>query len=598
MSRPPDDKDEPILGAIACGDTTYFGVFVTTSRSCFLRLFTDEGRSASDARDAVARWRLFFPLTQRCWARHAVQICRKRPRAARSLCALFAGRGSRPRDGGRLEVHVEAPCRAAPTSGQEIIYEVHVGTFTDEGTFAAARGRLDYLADLGVTAIELMPLSSFAGSRGWGYDGVAHFAPFAGYGTPDDLRGFIDDAHERGLRVLLDVVYNHFGPAGNYLRQFSKSYFTSAVHNAWGEALDFRDEAMRRYVLDNALYWFTEFRIDGLRLDAIQTIVDPSPRHILAELGDQASKFAPPRVLIGEDDANDPRRISEMGLTGVWADDFHHALHVTLTGETDGYYCGYPRGAETLAKIIEQGWLYEGEISPSTGKPRGHRATGMDAAAFVYCLQNHDQIGNRAVGDRLTERVSPDAYRAASVLLLLLPMTPLLFMGQEWGATSPFLYFTDHEPDLGKLISLGRRDEFKSFRDFADPERRASIPDPQSWDTFARSRLRWEERDAGEHARVLDLYRRVIRMRKTDPVFRTGGRETIRAFAKGEVLIVEKVVGSEGRWIFVNLGNEAVPLDALPVDVSKSVPLLSSSERPSEPVLPPWSATVFARATG
>ena len=398
------------------------------------------------------------------------------------------------------------PAAPPPPPGQEIIYEVHVGTFTNEGTFEAARGRLDYLAELGVTAVELMPLSSFAGGRGWGYDGVAHFAPFAGYGTPDDLRRFIDAAHERGLRVLLDVVYNHFGPAGNYLRQFSKSYFTSAVHNAWGEALDFRDEAMRRYVLDNARYWFTEFRIDGLRLDAIQTIVDPSPRHILAELGDQASKFAPPRILIGEDDANDPRRISEMGLTGVWADDFHHALHVTLTGETDGYYSGYPRGAETLARIIERGWLYEGEISPSTGKPRGHRATGMDAAAFVYCLQNHDQIGNRAVGDRLTERVSPDAYRAASVLLLLLPMTPLLFMGQEWGATSPFLYFTDHEPDLGKLISLGRRDEFKSFRDFADPERRASIPDPQSLDTFARSRLRWEERDArGTCARARSL---------------------------------------------------------------------------------------------
>ena len=328
-------------------------------------------------------------------------------------------------------VAVETPLDRSRALSEHVIYELHIGTFTHEGTYAAAADRLADLVDLGVTAIEVMPLSSFAGQRGWGYDGVAHFAPHAPYGTPEDLRMFIQRAHQLKLAVILDVVYNHFGPAGNYLSSYSPLYFSSKVKNGWGDAPNFEHPVVRRFVLDNALYWLGEFGFDGLRLDAAHAIVDLSPRHILRELADEVARLEPRRLLVAEDDRNDPALVTELGLDAIWADDFHHVVRVTMTGERDGYYGAYQPGVSAIAETIMNGWLYRGQIYPTRNEARGKPADVLPAHAFVYCIQNHDQIGNRAMGDRLTSVASLDAYCAASTLLMFLPMTPMLFQGQD-----------------------------------------------------------------------------------------------------------------------------------------------------------------------
>ncbi|HVR18682.1 MAG TPA: alpha-amylase family glycosyl hydrolase, partial [Polyangiaceae bacterium] len=304
---------------------------------------------------------------------------------------------------------------------EHVIYELHIGTFTPEGTYAGAAERLELLAELGVTTIELMPVAAFDGTRGWGYDGVAHYAPFAPYGTPDELRALVDRAHGLGLSVLLDVVYNHFGPSGNYLGAYDRRYFARDVASPWGDAPNFAFAPMRRYVVENALYWLAEFRFDGLRLDATHALVDSSPKHVLAELAEAVAGFSPKRLLVAEDERNEPSLVTRLGLDALWADDFHHATRVTLTGERDGYYGAYEPGAETMARTIRRGWLYEGQRNPVGGKHRGASADELSAERFVYCIQNHDQIGNRALGDRLAHVVSLDAYLAVSVLLLFLP---------------------------------------------------------------------------------------------------------------------------------------------------------------------------------
>lgn len=444
----------------------------------------------------------------------------------------------------------------------QVIYELHVGAFTPEGTYRAATSKLDALARLGVTTVELMPLSSFAGQRGWGYDGVAHFAPFAPYGTPDELRGFIDAAHGLGLGVLLDVVYNHFGPSGNYLTAFSEDWLRHDRKTPWGDALDYRSPIMRRYLLENALYWLEDLRFDGLRLDAISTIIDESPRHVLAELADAVSRIEPRKTLIAEDDRNTPETITNLGMDGVWADDFHHQLHVTLTKEEDGYYAGYcPRVAE-VARVIERGWLFEGQLYFPWNAGRGKPADELSAEHFVYCIQNHDQVGNRAFGERLGALVPPEAYRSLSALLLLLPTTPLLFMGQEWAASAPFLYFTDHEPDLGRAVTRGRREEFAAFAAFSDPERRRLIPDPQEPATFERSKLDWGERERGEHRRVLEMYGELLALRRTDPVLKRVRREGMRAWSEGDLLIVRLSDGGEERVVLVSFSDRPLSLPA------------------------------------
>jgi maltooligosyltrehalose trehalohydrolase len=470
-----------------------------------------------------------------------------------------------------------------------IVYELHVGTFTDAGTYAAAAERLRYLVDLGVTAIELMPLSAFAGVHGWGYDGVAPFAPHASYGSREDLARFVDAAHGLGLSVLLDVVYNHLGPSGNYLAAYSPAYFAKDRRNRWGAALDFTQPAVRALVLESARMWLEDLRFDGLRLDATHAIDDPSPDHVLSELARSVKTMTPRRVLVAEDERIDPARVTRDGLDGIWADDVHHQIHATLSGEQDGYYGAYVPGAPGVARAIERG----GSLPP---------------AAFVVSLQNHDQIGNRALGERLSSLpgVSLDLFCAASVLLLALPTTPLLFMGQEWAASSPFLYFTDHDPELGALVSAGRRDEFRSFSAFADPDARARIPDPQARATFERSRLDWAERTRPPHARVLAVHRAMIHLRRSDPVLRRAERDRLRATAWGDVLVVERPsVAGKGasaatstddlRIVVTNFGRApAVTRALLPPGASDVRLLLSSSEASSLELTPPETTLVLA----
>ena len=435
------------------------------------------------------------------------------------------------------------------------IYELHIGAFTAEGTFRAAIDKLAHVAALGITAIELMPVSSFAGSRGWGYDGVAHFAPFDGYGEPEDLRMLVEAAHALGLGVILDVVYNHFGPAGNYLPRFSDGYFAKGRKSAWGDALDYAHIGLRRYVVDNVKYWLDEFGFDGLRLDATHGIVDESVPHIIEEIVATAHALAPRRWVCAEDDRNDASLVTEAGLDALWSDDFHHGVRTTLAGEQDGYYGAYLPGCIDLARTIERGWLFEGQRHPLTQQPKGTSASKLGASNLVYFIQNHDQIGNRAHGTRLSHDTSLDAHAAMSMLHLFLPMTPLLFMGQEWAATSPFLYFTDHEPELGERICKGRRDELAGFAAFREKAVRERIPNPQSVDSFTRSKLDWRDLKNERHARMLELYRTMLALRRADPVMANTGRESMRCWADSDdFLVVDRWLGDESRTLMLNTG--------------------------------------------
>jgi len=444
------------------------------------------------------------------------------------------------------------PHRKRPLS-EYVIYELHVGTFTDAGTFQAAIPKLRHLRELGVTALELMPLSAFPGARGWGYDGVAHFAPFAPYGTPDDLRAFIDHAHELGLSVLLDVVYNHFGPAGCTLGAFSPHYFSSEADNPWGSTLAFGYAPLRAFVVDNARFWIEEVGFDGLRLDAVHAIRDSLEPTIVETLVDEVQRALPQAVIIAEDDRNDPAIVESVGCDAFWADDFHHVLRVLLTGEHAGYYAAYsPASVEALARTIRDGVYYRGQANPVTGKPRGKPMPDLPAQALVYCIENHDQIGNRATGDRLLASVSLDAYCAASMLLLFLPMTPLMFMGQEWASERPFPFFCDHDPALGDAIRAGRKREFEGMH--AD-----TPPDPQAEATFRSATLDWERIHTPDGARVLALYRRMLHLRNTHPVLGHHGRAHMRVWAEGPVLHVVRSLNDEDLLLLVNFGDAEQP---------------------------------------
>jgi maltooligosyltrehalose trehalohydrolase len=475
-----------------------------------------------------------------------------------------------------------------PLSDQ-VIYELHVGAFTEEGTFDAARRRLPDLLDLGITTIELMPVAAFAGERGWGYDGVALFAPHAPYGTPADLRDLIESAHALGLSVLLDVVYNHFGPSGNYLAAYFANYFHRNVENAWGRAPNFEHPALRNLVLDNARYWLSEFGFDGLRLDATHAIIDESPKHILAELAELGHQLSPRRLIIAEDDRNLADLVTVHGLDAVWADDFHHQVRVTLGGEQSGYYAAFEPSVEGVATVINRGWLYTGQVNPVTEEPRGSPAEMLPADAFVYCIQNHDQVGNRALGDRLDGMSGDDAFRAASLLLLFLPMTPLLFMGQEWAASTPFTYFTDHDAELGALVREGRRREFAAFHENVE-----EIPDPQARATFELSKLRWAERDRPKHRATLELYQAALSLRRTDPVLSCSRREQLMAEASAGVLLVHRWLGGNRRVLAQNFGPEPVSISSIVerLRLRSVVTLLQSSELPAN-TLPKGSAIVL-----
>lgn len=443
------------------------------------------------------------------------------------------------------------------TPREMVVYELHVGTFTREGTFDAARGRLSDLRDLGVTAIELMPLADFAGSRNWGYDSVALFAPSRAYGRPDDLRALVDAAHALGLGVLLDVVYNHLGPEGAYLAQFNSQYITHRHSTPWGGAINLDDcgsTIVRHFIIDSALHWIREYHLDGLRFDATHALIDDSPTHLVAELAEQARRATPwPLALHAEDHRNlasivMSRHEGGWGLDGIWADDYHHIVRRLVAGDSHGYYEDYEGTTAELARTIRQGWLYTGQRSNHLNCCRGTDASCVPMQRSIVCLQNHDQIGNRAGGDRLHHQISAEAWRAVTVLLLTTPMTPLLFMGQEWAASSPFLYFTDLEPDLGRAVTEGRRREFRHFPGF-DPL--LEVPDPQAEQTFDQSRLRWEERTTTPHAGSLALHTALLALRRTYPALQASDRPAGEAWEAGSDAIVVRRAGEADSFVVV-----------------------------------------------
>lgn len=412
------------------------------------------------------------------------------------------------------------------------IYELHVGTFTPEGTFAAAIARLPYLRALGITAVELMPVADFPGERNWGYDGVSLYAPSHAYGPPDDFRALVDAAHDAGLTVILDVVYNHFGPDGNYLREFSAHYFNAERKTPWGDSLNFDrpdGKPVRAFFLENALYWMRDFHIDGFRMDATHAIFDDSPTHLVAEIA--AAVQARGGFVIAEDERNEARIVvgrdcGGYGCDAVWADDFHHNVQVALTGDAV-YREDYKGDVDELVETLAHGWFYRGQFNRHFQKEWGTECRDVSLEKFVFCISNHDQVGNRAFGERLSHLVSPAQYRAASALLCLTAYTPLIFMGQEWAASTPFLYFTDHHDDLGKLVTEGRRKDFDRFEEFRDPKIAAQIPDPQALETFQKSKLDWAEVEQEDHAPVLNLYRALLKLRREHGAFRPRTRDDL-----------------------------------------------------------------------
>nr|HMU53095.1 malto-oligosyltrehalose trehalohydrolase [Geminicoccaceae bacterium] len=401
---------------------------------------------------------------------------------------------------------------------EAVLYELHVGTFSPAGTFDGVRGKLRHLADLGITAVELMPLGHFPGERGWGYDGALLFAPHGTYGSPESLKALVDEAHGHGLSMLLDVVYNHFGPEGNYLGSYSP-FFRHDLKTAWGDAIDFRQRPVRDFFIQNALQWLEEYRFDGLRLDAVHAIHDDSSPHFLDELAETVHRRFDGRRhvhLVLENERNEVRRLGPRRCTAQWNDDWHHCAHVLLMGERDGYYAAFAdRPMQRLARAATQGFVYQGEPSPiDDGRARGEPSAGLPPTAFVDFLQNHDQIGNRALGERLAGLCAPEALDAFTALLLLSPHVPMLFMGEEWGAATPFLFFTDFHDGLATAVREGRRREFAIFPAFADPEDRAAIPDPNAPSTFARSRLDWTGAETPQGSRRRELVRRLLEVRR------------------------------------------------------------------------------------
>ena len=442
---------------------------------------------------------------------------------------------------------------------EAVLYELHVGTFTPEGTFRAVSTKLDHLVALGVTVIEIMPVADFPGRRNWGYDGVLPFAPDASYGRPEDLKALVDAAHARGLMVMLDVVYNHFGPEGNYLHCYAPQFFTERHKTPWGAAINYDDvgsRTVRDFFIHNALYWLEEYHFDGLRLDAVHAIADDSQPDILRELA-QAVAAGPgrhrPVHLVLENDRNEARYLERdaagrpLAYVAQWNDDIHHALHVLLTGETDGYYEDYADAPlRHLGRALAEGFIYQGEPSRHRqDAPRGEPSAHLPPTAFVNFLQTHDQVGNRAFGERLSLLAKPKALRAATAVLLLAPQPPLLFMGEEWGSRAPFPFFCDFGPELAAAVTAGRRREFARFPEFSDPAKQARIPDPNDPATFTTAVLDWREQERTDHRDWLKLYRDLLALRSREIVPRlshlAGGQGRFRIIGRH---------GLEVQWSF------------------------------------------------
>ena len=442
----------------------------------------------------------------------------------------------------------DASFQAPPLSGA-IVYELHLGTFTREGTFDAAIEKLDHLVDLGITHVEMMPVNAFDGRHGWGYDGVALFAVHEPYGGPDALKRFVNAAHSKGLGVLLDVVYNHFGPSGNYTGKFGP-YIIDSHHTPWGGAVNLESAGsyeVRRFFCDNALMWMRDYHIDGLRLDAVHAFVDRSAIHFLEQLSSETETLQAAldrRLdLIAESDLNDPRIVTPreaggLGIDAQWSDDFHHALFAVLCPhEGGGYYADFGSFAQ-LAKALEHIYVYDGNYSRYRKRIHGRPAGSLSQHRFLSYIQNHDQVGNRAVGDRISHEAGLDRAKIAAALVLLSPFVPMLFQGEEWAASTPFQYFADHSGELARLVSQGRKREFAAFG--WPPE---SIPDPENPQTFEASKLKWDEKNKGDHAEMLAWYRSLIRLRKSTPSLNDGTPGNVRV-----------TFNEEQRWLRVERG--------------------------------------------
>lgn len=452
---------------------------------------------------------------------------------------------------------------------EAVVYELHVGTFSPKGTFAGVIERLDYLVELGVTAIELMPVADFPGARSWGYDGALLFAPDSRYGRPDDLKALIDAAHAKGLMVLLDVVYNHFGPEGNYLHVYARTFFTERHHTLWGAAINFDgadSRPVREFFIHNALYWLTEYHFDGLRLDAVHAIIDDSAPHILAELAARVhAAIGPERQvhLVLENDANEARYLGAGRYAAQWNDDIHHALHVLATGEADGYYADYADApARHLGRCLAEGFAYQGELSAYRDRTaRGEPSAQLPPQVFVSFLQNHDQIGNRAFGERIGQLAPAPAVRAAAAVYLLAPAIPMLFMGEEFAAATPFLFFCDFGGELREAVTEGRRREFRKFARFADEATQAAIPDPNQAETFAHSTLDWASLGDPERSDWLVYYRELLRLRRQMIVPRLRGMAghagTFETFATAGLRVNWRLGDGSTLRLLANLSGEA-----------------------------------------
>jgi maltooligosyltrehalose trehalohydrolase len=469
--------------------------------------------------------------------------------------------------------------RAVPLSAA-LIYELHIGTFTPEGTFSAAIGKLPHLKQLGVTHVELMPVAAFPGKHGWGYDGVALFAPHPAYGAPNELKRLVAACHELGMAVLLDVVYNHLGPDGNYLGEFAP-YFTERYKTPWGPAVNLDDaysDEVRRFFIDNARMWLRDYHFDGLRLDAVHAYFDQSATHFLEELATEVQGLSAlmhkPLTLIAESDLNDPRIVHSReaggyGIDATWSDDFHHALHALLTGETTGYYSDFGDIA-SVSQALTHGYVYDGRYSEFRKRRHGRSFAGMSGQHLLGYLQTHDQVGNRAKGERIGHMVSPGKLRIGSALVFVSPFVPMLFQGEEWATNAPFRYFTDHsDPKLADAVRKGRREEFAAFG--WKPE---EVPDPQAEETFRASVLDWSELEREPHAGVLQWYSALSKLRAQSPDLLDGRIERIRT-QWDEAL----------RWLVVQRGAFTVQcnLNSQPVQLPRPAgqPILSFPEHPS-----------------
>jgi len=486
----------------------------------------------------------------------------------------------------------------APPLAIAVIYELHVGTFTPEGTFDGAIAKLDYLAGLGVTHVEIMPVAEFSGARGWGYDGVDLFAPHQAYGGPEGLKRLVDACHARGLAVLLDVVYNHLGPTGNYLDKFGP-YFSPRYSVTWGAAINFDgpdSDDVRRFYCDNALMWLRDYHFDGLRLDAVHAIFDHSAESFLEQLGREVGQLAGqlgrPLVLIAESDLNDPRGLlpaahGGFGLDAQWSDDFHHALHTVLTGEKNGYYEDFGTLAD-ICHALRDVFVYTGRYSKHRRRRHGRPPGILGGERFLGYLQNHDQIGNRAWGERSGHLMSAGRAKIGAALVFTAPFIPMLFQGEEWAASTPFQYFTDHqEPELGRAVSEGRRREFAAFG--WDPE---TIPDPQARETFERSKLNWSEIEQATHAEMLEWHRQLIRLRQSEPELADGRRDAIQThyneaerwlvIERGSITVAVNL-SVQPKRVALRTGTQQLLLASGPVD-----PLIAN-----EVALPPDTVAIF-----